>query len=204
MKDGMVGFVVRTSSSSGLRKPLERVMIFIDGGYLRRLFDDLFKHDKINYTKVKNSLLISYNGFPQNPYRANLIRIYYYDGIADEKQDSEAYAQHREYFEAVEKDNFNLDIVLGEAVKQPDGTFRQKGVDILLAIDAISMAYLDQYDSGLFLLGDRDFIPLIEAVKSTGKKAFGFHFIKNVSGELIRVFDFRSAFNKNIMEGWIK
>jgi len=199
-----VWLVARTSSSSGFQKPLEHVMIFIDGGYLRKLFDDLFKHDNINYTKVKNSLLKWYNGFPQNPFRANLIRIYYYDGIADEKEDPDVFARHREYFEAIEKDNFNLSVVLGEAVKLPNGTFRQKGVDILLAIDAVSMAYLDHYDSGLFLLGDRDFIPLIETVKSAGKKTFGFNYIENVSLELTRTFDFRLAFNKKIMEGWIK
>ena len=191
-------------ASGGFPRPLERVMIFIDGGYLRRLFKDLFKHDNINYTEVKNYLLRWYNGFPQNPFRANLIRINYYDGIADEKVDPNAYAQHREHFEAIEKDNFNLTVVLGEAVRQPNGTFRQKGVDILLAIDALSMAYLDHYDSGLFLLGDRDFIPLINAVKGAGKKTFGFNYAENVSLELTRTFDFRLAFNKRIMEKWVK
>lgn len=29
-------------------------------------------------------------------------------------------------------------------------------------------------DNGLFLSGDRDFIPLIEAIKDTGKKLMGF------------------------------
>lgn len=187
---------------SAQSKPLESVAIFIDGGYIRRHFKDLFGDDNINFTAMKNTLLNWYNGFPQNPFRGNLIRNYYYDGIADEKEDPATYAQHREYFEEIEKHNFNLDIVLGEAVKLSDGTFRQKGVDILLAIDAISMAYLDHYKSGLFLLGDRDFIPLIEAVKSAGKKTFGFFYISNVPNELSRSFDFRLAFNRRIMEGW--
>ena len=160
---------VRTSDGVA-PKPLERVMIFIDGGYLRKLFTNLFGDDNIDLSKVEFDLLKWYNTIPANPFRANLIRIYYYDGLTDPKEDALAHAQQREYFESLERRTFFLTVVLGEAVKLADGTFRQKGVDILLAIDALSMAYLDHYDSALFLLGDRDFIPLIEAVKDAGKK----------------------------------
>jgi len=79
-----------------------------------------------------------------------------------------------------------------------------KGVDVLLTIDALSMAYQDLYDSALFLLGDRDFIPLIQAVKSTGKKTFGFFFTKKVAQELSTAFDFRLAFDEKIMNTWLK
>ena len=185
-------------------RPYERVMIFIDGGYLRKLFTDLFGDDFINYTALSKDLLKWYRTWPPNPFRPNLIRIYYYDGIADSKDDPEAQKKQREYFDELEGQNQNLDIMLGEAVKIQGGKFRQKGVDILLAIDALVMAHLDQYDSGLFVLGDRDFIPLIEAVKNAGKKTFGFSYIENVSKELIRAFDFRLAFNKQLMKTWRK
>ena len=180
-------------------KPLERVMIFIDGGYLRKLFRDLFGDDNIDFFKMRNSLLKSYNDAPINPFRANLIRAYYYDGIADRKEPE--YIQHREYIDSLRR-YFFLTVRLGEAVKQSDGTFRQKGVDILMAIDALTMAYRNYYDTGLFFLGDRDFIPLVEAVKNAGKKTFGFFYIRNVPKELIWAFDFRLAFNKEKMEEW--
>ena len=184
--------------SGAAPKPLERVMIFIDGGYLRKLFIDKFGDDNINFSNLRNQLLKWYHTVPTNPFRANLIRIYYYDGLADPK----AHEQQREYFETLESRNIFLTVVLGEAVKESNGKFRQKGVDILLAIDALSMAYLDNYDSGLFVLGDRDFIPLIEAVKATGKKTFGFWYNEKVSKELSRVFDSRFPFNKENMERW--
>lgn len=130
-----------SASAGPAPKPLERVMIFIDGGYLRRLFLNLFNDDNIDCTKLARDLIKWYNTWPPNPHRANLIRIYYYDGIADSKYAAEAYAKHRDYFEALEKDNQNLDVNLGEAVKTPNGSFRQKGVDVLLTIDAIAMAY---------------------------------------------------------------
>ena len=64
------------------------------------------------------------------------------------------------------------------------------------------MTCLDHHDRGLFLLGDRDFIPLIEALKAAGKKTFGIFYIDNVAKGLIRTFDFRLAFEKTRMERW--
>ena len=95
-----------------------------------------------------------------------------------------------------------LSVELGEAVKT-NGALRQKGVDVLLTIDSLSMAYLDIYDSGLFLLGDRDFIPLINTIKGTGKKTFGVYCKENISNELIRSFDFSLVLDKKIMKDWL-
>jgi uncharacterized LabA/DUF88 family protein len=95
-------------------------------------------------------------------------------------------------------------VKLGEAVKEPNGKFRQKRVDVLMAIDSLSMAYQDTYDSGLFLLGDRDFIPLIEAIKNTGTKAFGFLYEKNIPSKLRWTFDYRKILSKDEIESWKK
>jgi len=192
--------MVRISASGTSPKPLERVMIFIDGGYIRRIFSDLFGDDNIHYWRLRNDLQKWYNAIPSNPFRANLIRAYYYDGIADESEAE--YQQQRAYFDNLRESCVFMNVSLAEAVKQSDGSFRQKGVDVLLAIDSLSMAYLDIYDSGLFLLGDRDFIPLIEAIKATGKKTFGFLYERNVSEKLRWTFDYRIILNKERIESW--
>jgi uncharacterized LabA/DUF88 family protein len=183
-------------------KPLERVMIFIDGGCIRKIFNDLFGNDNIDYWKIRNDLTKWYNSIPSNPFRANLIRAYYYDGIADESEAE--YAEQRKYFDDLRASCIFLEVKLGEAVKEPNGKFRQKGVDVLMAIDSLSMAYQDTYDSGLFLLGDRDFIPLIEAIKNTGKKAFGFLYEKNIPDKLRWTFDYRKILSKDEIESWKK
>ena len=105
-----------------------------------------------------------YDNIPNNPFRANLIRICYCDGIADPTEDPTAHEKLKQYFDSIEKNNFFLDVFTSQAIKLSEGGFRQKGVDVLMAIDALSIANLDHYDSGLFLLADRDFIPLIEAL----------------------------------------
>ena len=79
--------MARTSHSSGYQeKPLEKVMIFIDGGYLRKLFRDLLGDDNIDFFKLRNYMLDLYNRTPINPFKANLIRVYYYDGMLRESQ----------------------------------------------------------------------------------------------------------------------
>lgn len=181
-------------------KPLERLMIFIDGGYLRRIFTDLFGDDNIDYGKMSDSLLGWYNSIPSNPFQANLIRIYYYDAIVEEGE--EEFKEQREYFKSVTK-GFFYTVRLGRLVKSSKKKFRQKGVDILIAIDALTMAYRDYYETGMFFIGDRDFVPLIEAVKNAGKKTilvFGGTSIP--PHELIVAFDFRIALLKKYVEPW--
>lgn len=185
--------------SGGVFIPFEKVILFIDGGYLRRLFKDSFDDDNIDLWKMKNKLLSLYANTPANPFRPNMIRTYYYDGIAAEEPE---HSEHKKYFDWLRGSFLFLTVRLGEAVKTSEGSLRQKGVDILMAIDALTMAYRDHYDAGLFVLGDRDFIPLIRAVKDAGKKTYLFCYIENVPTELVTEFDFRLAFNKKMMEEW--
>jgi hypothetical protein len=55
-----------------------------------------------------------------------------------------------------------------EVFKKPKGQ-KSKGVDITLARDMLSHAYQDHYDIALVVAGDGDYVPLVDAVKKTGK-----------------------------------
>lgn len=92
----------------------------------------------------------------------------------------------------------------GELVKSSKEEPRQKGVDILMAIDALTKAYQNHYDTGMFLIGDRDFIPLIQAVKDTGKKTIGIYCDAHCSKELMNVFDMKIAFKPEHTRDWMK
>jgi hypothetical protein len=46
---------------------------------------------------------------------------------------------------------------------------KTKGVDISLAKDFLSHAYLDNYDVAVLFAGDADYLPLVEEVKRQGK-----------------------------------
>ena len=98
-----------TRISSSSNKPFERVVIFIDGGYVRKLFLDLFNDDNIEYAKMIQDFLGWYEASPPYIHRPNLIRIYYYDGIVDSRIDPEVHQKQRDYFEGLESNETEND-----------------------------------------------------------------------------------------------
>ena len=50
--------------------------------------------------------------------------------------------------------------------------YTEKRVDVSIAVDMITMAYADRFDTAYLLSADGDFVPAVEAVKSRGKKVF--------------------------------
>jgi uncharacterized LabA/DUF88 family protein len=181
-------------------KPFERVMIFVDGGYLRELCKGLYKNDNINFGKLSWTFIRMFNTYSTNPFQANSIRIYYYDAIADKSHPD--YETQRKYFESID-DQYAYTVRLGQLVQSSKKLLKQKGVDILMAIDAITKAYTNQYDTAMFMMGDRDFIPLIEAVKDAGKKTMCVYYPRNSSKDLIRTFDMRISFDEKAIQSWL-
>ncbi len=182
-------------------KPFERIMVFVDGGYLRELCKELYKRENIQFSRLSWTFIRMFNTYSTNPFQANLIRIYYYDAIVDKTHPD--YETQREYFESID-DQYAYTVRLGKLVKSSNKKFKQKGVDILMAIDAITKAYTNQYDTAMFMIGDRDFIPLIEAVKDAGKKTMCIYYPPNSSKDLIRTFDMRISFDKKAIQSWLK
>jgi uncharacterized LabA/DUF88 family protein len=182
-------------------KPFERVMIFIDGGYLRELCKDFFGHDNIDFKKLRLGLIQRFNNLSNYPFQANLIRIYYYDAIVDKEHSD--YETQRKYFGLIDKELFYT-VRLGDLVQSSKKRFKQKGVDILMAIDALAKAYENQYDLGIFIAGDRDFVPLVKAVKDAGKKTLCLAHIRNSWSELLSTFDMRLPLNEKTMKSWLK
>jgi uncharacterized LabA/DUF88 family protein len=183
-----------------LPKPFEKVMVFIDGGYLRETCKKLYGSDNIEFGYLTLKFIDFFNDYPYNPFQADLIRIYYYDAIADNRYKN--YESQRVYFESIE-DESKYTVRLGEIIESSKG-FKQKGVDILMSIDAITKAYTDQYSTGIFFMGDRDFVPLIRAVKEAGKKTLGVFCETNSAKELIRTFDMRVYLGEITLKSLLK
>lgn len=79
-------------------KPLERTMVFIDGGYLRCLCKDLFGNDN-RFLKVFWKIREAFSICLVGQFQLDLIRVYYYDGIVDKK--SSEYDSQSDYFDLV-------------------------------------------------------------------------------------------------------
>jgi len=183
------------------QKPFEKVIVFIDGGYFRELCRQQCGNDNINFENLLGLLVQGFDSHPNNRFQANLIRAYYYDAIVDENDPD--YNIQRKYFDAI-PENYPYTIRLGKLVKSSNKGFKQKGVDILMSVDAIAKAYQNHYDTGIFLLGDADFIPLIEGVKNAGKKTMLVYHKANSSKELVNTFDMRSFLEERTLKMCMK
>ncbi len=162
------------------------MMIFIDGQYLRQRIKELFGNDKIKFDQL-SGFLRSIGNF--GLVQGDLIRLYYYDAIVEKEDNPKRYEEQSSYFEKIKKCN-QYQVRLGRLKKtDEDDKYRQKGVDVLLAIDMISKAYENHYEIAVFVGGDNDFLDVIQAVKHAGKRVVGVYFEKNTSKELVESFD---------------
>lgn len=175
-----------------------RIMAFIDGYYLNKNANDIFKKDNISYPTFIDILIKEF----QNNYRMfyfELIRVYYYDAIP-EKNDPNYQAQYNK-IKSIQYNN-DFDIRLGKSIKiknhkNKNSEYRQKGVDTLIAIDMLTKAYQNHYDIAILIIGDEDVREVVNAVKDTGKKVFGIYFDKHISNDLEDSFDRRIKLEKN-------
>ncbi|MCZ7355781.1 MAG: NYN domain-containing protein [Candidatus Methanoperedens sp.] len=122
-----------------------------------------------------------------------LVRVYYYDAIVDFRDDSEKHQEQESYFKRIQKIN-NYEVKLGRLIKtgKNNNDYRQKGVDVLLAIDMISKAHLDHYDIALLLAGDDDYLDMVKSIKDfTGRRVYGAYFENSASKRLVEFFDMR-------------
>jgi len=53
-------------------------------------------------------------------------------------------------------------------LQKVDGDFKQKHVDIMLAVDAIKLASTGKIDRAILITGDSDFVPVVEGIDGTG------------------------------------
>ena len=191
---------------------LSRVMIFIDGGYLRKAISEI-SDSEINYGKLSEILT---RHTQRGDSKSQLIRSYYYDAIPDlddirtmpdDPDPTRAFdsmgvllEKQKEYLGKIRMlDNF--DVRLGKLSWNVKGETRQKGVDSLIAIDMLTKAYQNQYDEAVLVAGDSDFIEIVKAVKTVGPRVTGAYFEKNTRQELINEFDRRYVLRKGELEG---
>jgi len=96
----------------------------------------------------------------------HIIRGYYYDGAPHSSQLSE---DRKKFFRLLRQWGITLRL---KEIDFNKHNHSQKGVDIYLTSDMISLAYENAYDIAIICSGDGDYEALIELVKSKGKKVW--------------------------------
>ena len=192
---------------------ISRVMIFIDGNYLEsRLKKSRFS--EINYSGFAGYLTRNSNF--GNP---TLVRCYFYDGLPYPEQKlsflgeseqiqrkNELQNQYQKKKDALEKiamlDYFEVrkgKAVYEKKLNKENWGFRQKGVDSLIAIDMLTKAYQGQYDVGVLVAGDSDFIEIVKSVKNSGVNIMGAYFKEEMPKELEQEFDRKFLFDWELL-----
>jgi uncharacterized LabA/DUF88 family protein len=93
--------------------------------------------------------------------QASAFRAFYYTSIVGDDQ----------RLTTVREDLWNLGFH-PEVFKKEKQRAKSKGVDIALAKDFLSNAFMDNYDAAVLIAGDADYIPMVNEVKRLGKLVY--------------------------------
>jgi uncharacterized LabA/DUF88 family protein len=130
---------------------LERVMIFIDNS---NIFKGFQKYNiKADYEKLK--IIINKSRKLQN--------IFLYEGIVYPMSSE----KKRWYDELGNRSGY---VIKASFDKIASNGAVEKKIDINIAIDIVSLAYEDAYDTAVLVSGDGDFVPVIKKVNELNKK----------------------------------
>lgn len=143
----------------------ERVTIFLDGSnFYHRL-----KDEELNF---KQLLDFDYKKFADwLSHGRKIINCIYYVGLVRKEKNNikseELVRNQQKLFSNLEKQNWN--IKTGYMMVH-DKDYKEKGVDVKLAVDILDMAYQDKYDIAIIVSSDTDLIPGIQRARELGKK----------------------------------
>jgi len=168
----------------------QRVMIFVDGtNLLLRLAEDLnvsFRADKLpdSAIRVAASLI---NGL-YSGVRFKIIRRYWFSSFTGSDETRFKFAQRLR--------GYNFEPV----IFRKKGN-REKGVDIALTMSMLINAFNQNYDIGLLVAGDEDYLELVTEIKRYGPRVEGAFLECGLSGELKLAFDnFRMLETKDLKD----
>ena len=168
----------------------QRVMIFVDGtNLLLRLAEDLnvsFRADQLpdSAIRVAASLI---NGL-YSGVRFKIIRRYWFSSFTGSDETRFKFAQR------LRGHNF-------EPVIFRKKGHREKGVDIALTMSMLINAFNQNYDIGLLVAGDEDYLELVTEIKRYGPRVEGAFLECGLSRELKLAFDnFRVLETKDLKD----
>ncbi len=135
----------------------DRVAVFVDGSNAYHAFKATFGSGKYSPLKLARALAGG---------RA-IVRIGYYIGAVPQQMDAQIYAGQQRFLAGL-KQVPELDVWTGRMART-GGAWYEKGVDVKIATDLISMAYAGTYDVAILVSGDSDLVPAVREVRFLGR-----------------------------------
>jgi uncharacterized LabA/DUF88 family protein len=141
-----------------------KAVVLIDGGYLAKVLETIFHRPPFGFEEFSD-LLCQKNG-------CDRVRTYYYH-CRPYQSDPPTPAEKTRYSEWLKFEVYlgkipRLDFRPGRLQRLPDGSFKQKGVDVGLSVDLVKLSCKGVIDKAILITGDSDFAPAVAVAKEEG------------------------------------
>lgn len=172
---------------------MDKVVVFIDGGYLAKVLKDMFGEPRIDFLALSEKLCTG----------AERLRTYFYYCMP--YQSSPPTDEERERYAAADRFIYSLkklprfEIRLGK-LGYHGGEFVQKRIDVLLTVDLVRMGWGRQIDRAILITGDSDFVPAIQTAKDAGVLVQLYYAPSFVHDELLQACDDRFKITKELID----
>jgi uncharacterized LabA/DUF88 family protein len=157
---------------------LNRVALFIDGSNLYNGMKENLESTRVHLQELVRQLVGE----------RKLFRTYYFNATLTDDYDNELREGQQRFFESLRRIPF-VTVRLGKLHRRHDGSLIEKGIDVAIAVEALSLAYEDAYDVALLVSGDGDYAELVEALKRKGKHVEFAMFKDQAAGVLMEQVD---------------
>lgn len=172
---------------------MRRAAVFIDGGYLAKVLEREYDKARIDFSKFSDIVCEGYER----------LRTYYYycmpyQSNPPTEEEKLRYANAQMFISRISKLP-RFEVRLGK-LKPIDHDFRQKKVDVMLAVDMVRMGWSKQVDLCVLVSGDSDFTPAVKAVKDAGVITRLCYSKRSVHDEILSEVDERYEITKELIE----
>jgi uncharacterized LabA/DUF88 family protein len=142
----------------------KRVIAFVDGQNLFNAAKQAFGYDFPNYDAVKLAQLVCEQRGQEQQEHWTLVKLHFYTGMPSPTKDEPRNNFWKSKLTAMGR-NKELVQTFSRPLVYRDGTGREKGIDVRLALDAVRLAHENEYDAALIFSQDQDFSELAIEIK---------------------------------------
>ena len=169
-----------------------KAAVFIDGGYFDHVLNQSGR-PRVDYEKFADHI-----SKPEERFRAYYYHCPPWQGNPPTPEQSQRLANFQAFVNTL---NFLPRFAVREGRLQRIGEeYKQKGVDILLAVDLLKLAYTTKIDKAILVTGDSDFVPVVEGIEDAGDTTTLWYSPGlPVHRSLLEIFDERYQISKEIL-----
>ena len=134
-----------------------RVAVFIDGANVYRAFKTVF-----GWTRYSPLQLAAWLAAGRH-----VVRTAFYIAAVPQEMGADVYADQQRFLRRLRQQQ-ELVVWTGR-MAQADGVWHEKGVDVKIATDMVSLAYRDLYVAAILVSDDGDLAPAVQEIRRIGR-----------------------------------